>query len=287
MPGDPGPMVRRRQLSALLRHYRLAAGMSVKEVADQLFEASSKITRIEKGQRLATVRDIVDLCRIYDLSDEIRDRLTELAKGSRERQWWQRSDLSPPLQILIGMEGSAKSILEYELTYFPGLLQTPDYADAVLRSWTTDPDKRSEFVAVRMRRQAIFESPDPPDVQTIVDEAVVRRMVGGPQIMREQLAHIIERVSSGCCDLRVMPFSAGSYQGLHNGFTVLSFGNFADLPGETLIPGVVYLELSDEARYLDASDDVAYHVSRFEKMRAQALTTEESIDLLRTAAADI
>jgi transcriptional regulator with XRE-family HTH domain len=287
MPGDPGPMVRRRQLSALLRHYRLTAGKSVKEVAEQLFEAPSKITRIEKGQRLATVRDIVDLCRIYDLPDDVREQLTNLARGSRERQWWQRSDLTPALQILIGMEGSAKSISQYELAVFPGLLQTPDYADAIMRSWIPDPGKRQALVTARMRRQTIFQSPEPPDIQVILDEAAIRRTVGGHRIMQAQLEDLIERVTRRTVDLRVVPFNAGSHQGLLNGFTVLEFEDLTPLPGEATIPGVVLLELSDGEKYLDTSDDVAYHFSSFENIRAHALTAEESIDLVRTAAAEL
>lgn len=151
MPGDPGPMVRRRQLSMLLHRYRLAAGLSAKEVAERLYEAPSKVTRIEKGQRLATVRDIVDLCRIYGLTDETREHLTGLAKGSRQREWWHGLHLSPATQTLIGMEGSAESILEYELALFPGLLQTSNYADSVLRTWYPDPDKRKEILAARMK----------------------------------------------------------------------------------------------------------------------------------------
>lgn len=287
MPGDPGPMVRRRQLSALLRQYRLAAGMSVKEVAEKLYEAPSKVTRIEKGQRLATVRDIVDLCRIYDLPDETREQLTELAKGSREREWWQRLNLSPATQTLIGMEGSAKSIFEYELALLPGLLQTPDYADAVLRTWYPAADKRKEILAARMKRQAILNSPGPPDFRVVLDEAVIRRMIGGRQVVREQLAQVIERASSGSCHMQIIPFEAGSHQGLQNGFTVLQFESLTSLADQATIPGVVFLEASDGEKYLDAVDDVAYHLSRFEHLRAQALSTEESINLLRSTAADI
>jgi transcriptional regulator with XRE-family HTH domain len=287
MSGDPGPMVRRRQLSALLRHYRLTAGMSVKEVAEQLYEAPSKVTRIEKGQRLATVRDIVDLCRIYGLPDETRDQLTELVKGSRERQWWQRLDLSPATQVLIGMEGSAKSISEYEIALVPGLLQTPEYADVIVRTWITDPEKRQGVVAARMRRQAIFRSPEPPKLKVILDEAVIRRIIGGRQVMREQLEHIIGRVVDGSCEVRIVPFSAGVHLGLLNGFTILEFEHLTPLPGEVPIPGVVLLELSDGEKYLDTGDDVTHHLSRFKSIGAQAMTIEESIDLLRSTAATL
>ncbi|BEL05520.1 helix-turn-helix transcriptional regulator [Actinoplanes sichuanensis] len=287
MPGDPGPMVRRRQLSALLRQYRLAAGMSVKEVAEQMYEASSKITRIEKGQRLATVRDIVDLCRIYGLPAETRDHLTELAKGSRERQWWQRPDINLPTQTYIGMERAATSIFSYQLAVFPGLLQTPDYADAVLLTWFPDPDKRRELVAARMRRQAILQRPDPPELQVVLDEAVIRRMVGGPQVFHDQLAHVIDQALTGGCDLRIVPFSAGSHQGIKNSFTVLQFGDITSPAGDALLSGIVWLELSDGEKALDEGDDVTFHMSQFAKIRAQALTSEESLTLLRTTAAGV
>ncbi|SDS77452.1 helix-turn-helix domain-containing protein [Actinoplanes derwentensis] len=287
MSGDPGPMVRRRQLSALLHRYRLASGKSVKEVAERLFEAPSKVTRIEKGQRLATVRDIADLSRIYDLPDDVRDQLMDLARGSRERQWWQRPDLSPALQILIGMEGTAQSISEFELTLVPGLLQTSEYADALLRRWVLDAGKRSELVAVRMRRQEILRPGSSPALRVVVDEAVLRRQVGGPEVMREQLSHVSELATSGICDFRVIPFGVSEPVGVKNGFTVLEFGNLTALPDATPIPGVLFLELSDGDRYLDDPDQIEYHLSYFQSLQAQALTSEESINIIRTAIADI
>ncbi|MBO3738628.1 helix-turn-helix domain-containing protein [Actinoplanes flavus] len=287
MAGDPGPMVRRRQLSALLHHYRVKSGLSAKDVAEQMFEAPSKITRIEKGQRLASVRDIADLSRIYRLPDTVRDQLMDLARGSRERQWWQVTGLSPALQTLIGMEGSAQSISQYEGAGIPGLLQTPDYADGIMRLWAPEPAKRAELVTIRMRRQEILRAHEPPDVRVVLDEAAVRRAVGGREVMREQLHHLSEVASGGKCDVRIIPFSAGAHSGLTNGFTILEFGNLTSLPDETPIPGIVFLELSDGDRYLDSADDVAYHLARFERVRRQALTTEESIELLRTAAAGL
>jgi transcriptional regulator with XRE-family HTH domain len=287
MPGDPGPMVRRRQLSMLLHRYRLNSGKSVKEAAEQLFEAPSKITRIEKGQRLASVRDIVDLCRIYGLSDEIQEQLMELARGSRDRQWWQRTDLSPALQVLAGMEGSAQTIRQLEIALVPGLLQTPAYADAVLRTWISDAGKRDGMVAIRMKRQEILQPDDRPLLRIVLDEAAVRRVVGGSVLMREQLEHLAEQATAGACDLRIIPFSAGAHPGSRNSFTVLEFGTLTALPDETTIPGVVFLESSDGEKYLDSSDVVDYHVSLFERLHSQALSSEESIALLRITAASL
>lgn len=279
-------MVRRRQLSGLLRSYRIRSGKSVKEVAERLFESPSKVTRIEKGQRLATQRDIRDLCVIYNLPHETQEQLMDLARGSRERQWWQRANLNPALQVLIGMEGSAKSISEFELILFPGLLQIQEYADAVLKAWMPDAGKRQRAVGVRMQRQALFRLHEPPELRVVIDEAVVRRTIGGPDIMRAQLKHVADLATTADrVDLRVIPFRAGMHVGVNHGFTVLEFENLTTLSEEPPIAGVVYFEANDGDRYLDASDDVAYHLGQFERLRRQALAPDESIDLLRTAAA--
>ncbi|MEV6350047.1 helix-turn-helix transcriptional regulator [Actinoplanes sp. NPDC051851] len=287
MSGDPGPMVRRRQLGALLQRYRSAAGLSVKEAAEQIFEPSSKITRIEKAQRPASVRDIVDLCRLYGLPDETKDQLIELARGTRERQWWQRSGISPALQSLIGMEGAATSISEFALAAVPGLLQTEAYADAMVQEWLPDTQKRRDAVAVRLRRQTILGLPEPPAVHILLDEGVVRHVVGGPHVMREQLRHIEELASVGPIDLRVVPFSAGAHRGMNNSFTVLEFGGLTALADANPLPGVVFLESADSDRYLDTSDDAAFHLSCFQRLQAKALSTEESINLVRTAAENL
>lgn len=283
MPGDPGPMVRRRQLSALLHQYRIRSGKSAKEVAEAMFEAPSKITRIEKGQRLASARDIVDLCRIYDLPDDVRDQLMELARGSRERQWWQRPGISPSAQVWIGMEGAAESISAYETIAVPGLLQTPEYTDAILRNgWVSDSGKRSEMVAVRMRRQQILQLEQPPRYRVVLDEAAVRRVVGSPEIMRRQREHLLQMTSSGRCELRIIPFGAGVHRGMENSFMVLEFGNLTALDEEAPIPGIVFLEMSGGDRYLEDGEDVAYHSALFNQLLTHALPTEESIDLIRS-----
>jgi len=275
-------MVRRRQLSAMLRGYRIRLGMSVKEVAERLYESPSKITRIEKGQRTATLRDIRDLCDIYGVSDEVREELMSLARESRERQWWQRADLSPALQNLIGMEGAATSVSEFELMVFPGLLQTQDYADAVVREWLGDADKRRDVVDTRMRRQQIFERPEHPHMRFVLDEAVVHRMVGGPDVMREQVRRVTDLVATAGIEVGVIPFAAGMHMGVTNGFTILEFRSLASIAAEPGVTSVIFIETSDGDKYLDAADDVEYHLGRFDRLSAQALPTDESVRLMRT-----
>jgi transcriptional regulator with XRE-family HTH domain len=278
-------MVRRVQLGAALRRYRGAAGLSIKEVADRLLGSSSKITRIEKGQRNPTLRDVRDLCEIYGIPEGAAQQLMELARESRERAWWQEADLDPALQTLIGMEGSAKAISEFEALALPGLLQTQEYANAVLDVWIPeDSDRQQKALDVRMRRQEIFREEAPPEMRVVVDEAALRRVVGGRSVMRRQLDHLSTLVADSAVQIQVISFAAGPHLGMNNGFTVLEFGRAASPVGEPAIPAVVYVETLDDMTYLDQPAQVQRYLDAFKRLSAQALPVDESAVLLRSVA---
>jgi transcriptional regulator with XRE-family HTH domain len=281
-------MVRRRQLSAILRQYREESGLTAKEVADRILSNPSKITRLEKGQRAATLRDIRDLCQIYGVPDHACDELMELARGSRKRGWWQDAGLDPALQTLIGMEGAAKTISEFEVIAIPGLLQTQDYAEAIITRWIPDDtSRRKSAVDARMRRQQIFQGDSPPAMKVVLDEAAIRRVVGGRDVMRGQLNHLCDLITKSAVDLKVIPFSAGAHLGVSNGFTVLEFQKATSISAEPAIPGVVYLEQSNGNSYLDDPADVQQHLAAFGRLTTQALTVTKSLDLLRAAVREI
>lgn len=284
MHGDPGPMVRRRQLGNLLRRYRNDAGLSVKDVAGALLCAPSKISRIETAQRNATQRDVRDLCNLYGLSDPgIKDELMTLARDSRERGWWKEAGLDPALETLIGMEGAATVISEYQTLSLPGLLQIREYADAILEAWRPgDPFMRHPAVDVRMRRQKVLQGIDPPKLDVILDEAALHRFVGGREVMQMQLKHLAEVAESHTVRIQVIPFSAGAHIGMNNGFTVLDFRPPMPPFAESPMPAVVYVEGIAGDAYYDRPQDVQQYVSAFVRLKEKALSPTGTLQLLRS-----
>jgi transcriptional regulator with XRE-family HTH domain len=284
MPEDPGPMVRRRQLGSTLRRYRNDAGMSVKEVAELLLCSPSKISRIENAQRNATLRDVRDLCNIYGIINEARQKeLMLLARESRERGWWQDSNLDPALETLIGLEGAAKKVKEYESLLVPGLLQTRDYAQAILSAFHPgDPIIRQPAAAdVRIRRQQILAGESRPDFNVVLDEAALHRAVGGKDVMRLQIEHLINMAESAVVQLQVIPFSTGAYIGMINGFTILSFAEVTQPIEESIVPTVVYVEGATGDTYHDRPGEVEQFVDAFARLHEQAMSPSDTLKLLR------
>ncbi len=179
---------------------------------------------METAQRNATLRDVRDLCDIYEIHDEgIRRQLMDLARGSRGRGWWQGADLPPALESLIGMEGAAVTISELQVVTVPGLLQTRAYATAMFDVYLSDDiEGRAAAVDIRMRRQETLRVESPPKLQVVLDEAAFHRVVGGRAVMLEQLSYLIDLVAADLVDLRVVPFAAGAHMAMIGGFTIWS-----------------------------------------------------------------
>jgi transcriptional regulator with XRE-family HTH domain len=282
LPDNLGPMASRRQLGEALRRYRLAADKSVGQAAECLECHPSKITRIEKAQRAVSARDVRDLAAFYGIEDEgLRDRLMKLARDGREPAWWQNFDLAPVFQKFFGLEGSASEIRDYQLAV-PGLLQTRDYANAVVRVWTDDPVAVKEAVDVRMLRQEYLRK----DIRLrfVVDEVALHRVVGGADVMRNQVDHLIRMALTPQVEFQVVPFARGAHRGMIGGFTVLQFeGSAAGMAGSS-VPDVVHIEGLgfNEATYLDRPEQVNEFLQAFETLRELALTAEETISFLRS-----
>jgi len=285
MAGDPGPLVRRRLISNCLRFYREQAGINARNAAERILSDPSKITRLEKGQRGISARDVRDLCEVYGVPENVRTELMSLVQGVRTREWWQSADLSTALQTLIAMEGSAEAISEFEVIGIPGFLQTREYAEAILDLWIPDDStRRKSAIDARLRRREFFDSDSAPTIRVVLDEAAIHRVVGGPQVMRGQLERLASDVANNGVDLRVIPFTAGAHLGISNGFTVLEISNPPAFPEEIPNPGFVYLELSSGSSYLDDPEDVDQHLATFRYLRSVALSVDESIDMVHNAA---
>jgi len=273
MTGSGSPTVRRRELGALLRKLRTDRNWTVDHVAQQLLCSPSKISRMETGHRGTSARDIRDLCDLYGVDDEQRRLLMDLASEGKQRAWWQ--PLGLPYSTYVGLEAEASSISDYGLSYIPGLLQTPDYARAVVRAavprWA--PEIVEQRVKGRIARQELLSRPNPPRFQAVIDESVLYRVVGGPAVMHAQLTRLLQISESPSVSLGVIPFEAGALPSGNSKFIVLSFA-------PRTIADVVFVEGLTGDLYLDDPDEVEVYNLTFRALRELAGTTERARALI-------
>ncbi len=269
------PTVRRRELGALLRKMRQEAGLTVQQVADRLLVAPSSISRLETGQRSASPRDIRDLCDLYGVTNPaVRDHLNELAREGRKQAWWQELDL--PYATYVGLEAEAVAINDFEPGVVPGLLQVPGYSRA-LHENVIPPLGQAEIaqrMEERRHRQAILTrgEPPPPRLHAILDESVLRRVVGGPGVMAEQLDHLIAVCELPNVAVQVLGYGAGAHPALDSTFILLGFA--------PPVPAVVYVEGLLGRKYLDQPSDVERYERVFDRLHALALDQQASIALM-------
>lgn len=283
---EGSPTVRRRELGALFRKLREQRGMSVKQVTEYLLCSPSKVSRIETGQRGATLRDVRDLCDLYGVRDETeRERLMTLAREGKQQGWWQSYDL--PYSMYVGLESEAVSIKDYDSAVIPGLLQTPDYARAMFKSPLPEPalpeitdDVIEQRVAARLRRQDLLTKKDHKlDFWAILDEAALHRVVGSANVMREQFEHLAEVTKLSNVTIQVIPYSAGAHPALDSTFNILTFTG--------AVPEIVYVEGLVGKIYVERPEDVDRYRRVFDHLSEMALTPERSIELCQSYAGDV
>jgi transcriptional regulator with XRE-family HTH domain len=279
--GGAAGSLRRRRLGIELRELRTRAGKTLEQVADRFGWSVSKASRMELGRVPVSARDVNDLLTLYGVDDQDqRETLVGLARSGRERDWWHRYDDVLPRQfsIYLGFESDATSILTYETTVVPGLLQTADYARALTRtSRRHDSEQDIERrVEARVQRQRLLErdDPEPPTLWAIVDEAAIRREVGGTAVMTEQLTKLLDVTSRNSrVTLQVVPFHVGAYLSMESGFIILSFGTPNDLD-------VACLDLLTRSVYLEEQSEVSRYRVAFENLRADAASRADSRKLI-------
>ncbi|MEU2154711.1 helix-turn-helix transcriptional regulator [Streptomyces sp. NPDC019396] len=280
MASNINPTVRRRRLGQELRRLRELRGMTAEEVAERLLVSQSKISRLENGRRSISQRDVRDLCGVYEVEDQrMVDSLMQMAKDSRQQGWWHAfGDI--PYSVYIGLETDAASLRVYEPQVVPGLLQSRQYAEALIRgalpeSPVSDVEKR---VQVRLRRQERITAPESPlRLWAVVDESALRRVVGNEQVMRDQLEYLVEQSHLPHVTVQVLPFSMGAHPGITGHYAVLEFPDAAD-------SSVVYIEGVTSDLYLEKANDVHKYTMMYEHLRAQALNVEQSRDFISDAA---
>lgn len=266
------PTVRRRRLGQELRRLRELKGMTAEEVAERLLVSQSKISRLENGRRSISQRDVRDLCGVYEVEDvRIVDSLMQMAKDSRQQGWW-HSFGDIPYSVYIGLETDAASLRAYDPQVVPGLLQTRQYAEALItgalpETASAEVEKR---VQVRLRRQERISAPENPlRLWTVMDESVLRRVVGTRSVMRDQLEYLVEQSQLPHVTVQVIPFDMGAHPGLNGQYAVLEFVDAAD-------SSVVYIEGVTSDLYLEKANDVQKYSVMYEHLRAQALNVDQS-----------
>ncbi|MFF8908929.1 helix-turn-helix domain-containing protein [Streptomyces olivaceoviridis] len=276
-----GPAVRRRKLGAELRMLRTGAGLTSGEAARLVGWHQSKVSRIETGASGVKPADLGLLLDAYQVRDaHLRELLLMLA-GSEDaggrHGWWHayRGVLPPTYRDFISLESQASAMRTLETTVVPGLLQTPEYARAVTRAAVKDlaEDRLDTLVEVRLARQDVLRSDPPLVLSAVLDEAVLRREVGGPEVMARQLERLMEAARLPQVRLQVLPFAAGAHVGLTGPFVIFSFPSTSDLD-------VVVLDQLTSSLYLERKEDLMAYSEAFNTLQFHALSPEESLDYI-------
>jgi transcriptional regulator with XRE-family HTH domain len=278
MARGPSPTVRRRRLAAELRRLRETSELTIDEVGEKLECSASKISRIETGHVGVTPRDVRDMLEVYGIADDEREALVQLAREARKKGWW-HSYNEVFTGSFVGLESDASSLRTHQALLVPGLLQTEGYMRAVIRAIRPDATEADveRRVTARVTRQKLLTDPHPPEYWAVIDEAVLRRTTGGPEIMRAQLERLIELTALPHVTLQVVPFEAGAHAGMEAPFLILGYPEQAD-------PDVVYVENTTSGVYLEQPSDVHRYTLMFDHLRAAALKPDDTVVMVEQAA---
>ncbi|MGW0432016.1 helix-turn-helix domain-containing protein [Micromonospora sp. NPDC003197] len=275
------PTIQRRRLGHALKRAREAARKTQDEAAVIIDAAGSKVSRLELGQSGIRLTDLKLLLDFYGVDDEQADAMRDLARAGRQRGRWSghRSVISDWFRQYVDLEADAAELRWYQAEVLPGILQIEPYIRAMYdmaKPRLTDGEI-NQMVAVRLDRQAIFDRAEAPELSFILSESAVRRNIGGPAIMRDQLLHLLKVAELPNVNLQVFPFDAQSYETASFNFEVLSFG-------DDTTSDVVYIEDYTDANYLDRHDDVRTYKRLWDRLQAAALGPVESQRLILSLA---
>lgn len=284
MSGDDAhlksPTATRRALADALRRLRLNAGMTGEQAAKAVKFSESKITKIERVQAVPSTKDVLQLINGYGgVPDEERQRLLEMARQGNRKEWWERDDLRLPAKLAsyLGLEQTATTLRAYDPTLVHGLLQTRDYARAVIRSGFPDllEHELESLIETRMRRQeALTRKAQPLELWSVMDEAVLRRQVGGREVMHAQLERLAEAADLPNVTLLVMPDSLGAHAALAGPLAILQF--------EAGARPTLYIEGHAGNLYLERDADLRRGQQVINHVLANAPRPEQSLELIRT-----
>ncbi len=273
-----GPTVLRILLGAQLRRLREAVGISREDAGYHIRASGSKISRMELGRVSFKERDVTDLLEFYGVTDPgEREKLVQLTHEANAPAWWQKyQDVVPDwFAVYVGLEEAAQLIRIYEVQFVPGLLQTEEYARAVVQQGAPglDPAEVERRVAVRMGRQKLLTKDNPPKMWAIVDEAALRRPMGGREVLIAQIERLMDAVSEAYVTLQIMPFRYGGHAAEGGAFTIMRFPD-ADLPD------MVYMEYLTGALYLDKPDEVERYAAVMERLSVAGTSPDKTREIL-------
>jgi transcriptional regulator with XRE-family HTH domain len=272
--------LRQRQLGRELRRLREDAGLTLDEAAPQLDWSTSKLSRIETGQQSVDVHGVRSMLDLYDVGGDRWTEIIDLTREAKQKGWWHAYGIRD--QGYLSLESEASVVHTYQLAYVPGLLQTEDYMRTLFRNSRRNltAAEIDRDVQVRRLRQRRLVQESPLELIAVVDESVLRRPVGGVDVMRAQLRHLVARAALPSVCLQVLPVSLGVHSGLNGSFTVLGFGE----PGE---PDVAYIEHAASALHVQKEAEVGTCTLVFDRLRSEALSPEDSVALVERLAAEL
>jgi transcriptional regulator with XRE-family HTH domain len=275
--------VRRRQLAAELRRLREDRKLGIDHVAEELAWHPTKLSRFETGRRAIQPSDVRALLAVYGIQGAEHDTLLGLARQARQRGWWHTYGQAIPewFEVYVGLESAASALQIYESEFIPGLLQTEDYIRAVHKATLphVSDEELEQQVAIRLRRQEVLSSDRSPHLTIVMNEAAIRRVVGGAEVMRAQLRHLVDTSAPKTVTLQVLPFTAGAHPAMTGAFHVLSF--------EPTDSPVVYIEYRAGTLYLEKPNEIERYRLIFDDLCASALPLDESVALIEQAARDL
>jgi hypothetical protein len=277
-PAPGSATVRRMIVGAHLRRLREEKGITRADAGYTIRASESKMSRLELGRVAFKERDISDLLVYYGVTDpEQRDQVLRLVREANRPSWWREFDDVMPqyFQNYIGLEEAATTLRTYEIHFVPGLLQTPDYARAVLSSTVPPLTGRDldRAVTLRLTRQQVLEREDPLTVWAVVDESALRRRIGSAETHRAQLEHLVELAERPGVALQVLPTETGLHVG-GGPFSILRFD-------DPELPDVVYVESLVGASYVDKTEHVERYVEVMNRLSVESLTPDESVASIR------
>lgn len=273
---------RHRRLISELNRLRTASGLSRAQVAEQIGSTDTTIWRYETGLTMPRPSDVGALIEAYGIAGAARDDLIQLAKDARKRGWWHRhrETLKPGFDSYIGLESEASVVRTYQSQVIPGLLQTERYAQVIIEAtgMTSVTGEIDEKVSVRMARQELITRHEGPvHLVAVLDEAVLRRQVGGPEIMAEQLRRLVELGKLPNVEIRIVPFSSGAHAAMDGPFYLLEFPGNDD-------PDLVYLEQAGSGLIPEDIEELRRYTLMFGNLMATALSADRSSAFVRTVA---
>lgn len=271
-----GPTTRRRQLGADLRRLREAKSLTLEEAGSRVGISKATLSRYETKEGSVKWPAVDALCREYGASDEERLAMVELAKGAKIQGWW-RSLADPipeSMNLMLTLEDEVVREDHYSCMYIPGLLQTRAYAEAVHRASEAGCSEREvqHMVDIRMKRQELLDRDEPPHLWCVIDEAALRRRVGGSDVMREQLRHLLTASQRPQVTVQVLPFAHGAH--------AAAVGSFAVLRGPTRELDVIYVDLIGGGLFMEKPQELERYRLAFEYLSAQALDLESSAEII-------